>query len=546
MRGAGAPGAGGAGSPAEPRPTEHDQVRWLAADELDDVDWLEPDRPFLAELARVLGIIEGVRGIFFEEEHARAVARRLAAEGYDAAVVRERLAGEDDDEDHPWAVLTDAPEMVLDLLVDEYDGWLDPDDGAGRRRVRPGARRSAAAGPAGCASAYALVRPAPPWSPSPWSPSSCNCPEMARSRAVRGAIRRQLNGHGPPRPARSPDERRGRTRTRHRRVTRLLSMSNPPDHRLLLVHAHPDDETIGQGATMAKYVAEGRGVTLVTCTAGEMGEILVPGLEHLAADQDDSLGVHRREELAAAMKELGVTDHRWLGGFGTYRDSGMKWHDDGHAVAADEVHDNAFWHADLTEAADHLVAVLREVRPQVVVTYDEFGGYGHPDHIQAHRVATYAVALAAVPSYRRDLGEPWDVAKVYWGAMSESRMRAGLRALRDSGDTTTFEGMDPDGPLPPFITPDENLSAAVDATDHVDQKMAALAAHATQITTDGPFFALSNNVGSQAWGVEFYRIAKGRARRARRRRVRDRSLRRPLTRPRPAPRAAPADPCGHA
>ena len=129
--GAGAGAVPGAGSPAEPRPTEHDQVRWLAADELDDVDWLEPDRPFLAELARVLGILEGVRGIFFDEDHARAAARRLTTEGYDAAVVRERLAGEDDDEDHPWAVLTDAPEMVLDLLVDEYDGWLDPDDGAG-------------------------------------------------------------------------------------------------------------------------------------------------------------------------------------------------------------------------------------------------------------------------------------------------------------------------------------------------------------------------------------------------------------------------------
>ena len=82
---------------------------------------------------------------------------------------------------------------------------------------------------------------------------------------------------------------------------------------------------------MAKYVAEGRGVTLVTCTAGEMGEILVPELEHLAADQDDGLGEHRRGELEAAMKELGVTDHRFLGGFGTYRDSGMKWHEDGHA-----------------------------------------------------------------------------------------------------------------------------------------------------------------------------------------------------------------------
>jgi N-acetyl-1-D-myo-inositol-2-amino-2-deoxy-alpha-D-glucopyranoside deacetylase len=286
-------------------------------------------------------------------------------------------------------------------------------------------------------------------------------------------------------------------------------MMETPRHRLLLVHAHPDDESIGQGATMAKYVAEGRGVTLVTCTAGEMGEILVPELEHLAADRDDGLGLRRKGELEAAMKELGVTDHRFLGGFGTYRDSGMKWHEDGHAVAADEVHDNAFWNADLTEAANHLVAVIREVRPQVLVTYDEFGGYGHPDHIQAHRVATYGASLASVPSYRQDLGEAWDIAKIYWGAMSESRMRASLRALREAGDTTTFEGMDPEGPLPPFITPDENLSAVVDATDVVDQKMAALTAHATQITTDGPFFAMSNNVGATAWGMEFYRIAKG-------------------------------------
>ncbi|MDI6911866.1 N-acetyl-1-D-myo-inositol-2-amino-2-deoxy-alpha-D-glucopyranoside deacetylase [Nocardioides sp.] len=281
------------------------------------------------------------------------------------------------------------------------------------------------------------------------------------------------------------------------------------DQRLLLVHAHPDDESIGQGATMAKYAAEGRGVTLVTCTGGEMGEILVPELTHLAADQEDRLGEHRRGELAAAMAELGVTDHRYLGGFGTYRDSGMKWHEDGHAVPADDIHENAFWYADLTAAADHLVEVIREVRPQVLVTYDQFGGYGHPDHIQAHRVATYAAALAAVPSYRKDLGAAWDIVKVYWGAMSESRMRSALRALREAGDTTAFEGMDPDGPLPPFVTADEDLSAVVDAQEHVDKKLAAMRAHATQITTDGPFFALSNNVGNVAWGLEFFRLAKG-------------------------------------
>ncbi|MEZ5092089.1 N-acetyl-1-D-myo-inositol-2-amino-2-deoxy-alpha-D-glucopyranoside deacetylase [Nocardioides sp.] len=283
-----------------------------------------------------------------------------------------------------------------------------------------------------------------------------------------------------------------------------------PEQRLLLVHAHPDDESIGQGATMAKYVAEGRGVTLVTCTAGEMGEVLVPELEHLAFEKDGGLGEHRRGELAAAMEALGVTDHRFLGGFGHYHDSGMAWHDDGHAVAAEVVPDNAFWNADLTEAATELVAVIREVRPQVLVTYDEFGGYGHPDHIQAHRVAMYAAQLAAVPSYRRDLGESWEIAKIYWGAMSEGRMRSGLRRLRDAGDSTTFEGMDPDGPLPRFVVADADLTAVVDATDYVDRKMAAFAAHATQITLDGPFFALSNNLGDTVWGQEFFRLVKGR------------------------------------
>jgi len=281
------------------------------------------------------------------------------------------------------------------------------------------------------------------------------------------------------------------------------------DQSLLLVHAHPDDESINNGATMAKYAAQGTRVTLVTCTLGEEGEVLIPDLAHLAADKEDSLGPHRVTELAHAMMELGVTDHRFLGGEGRYRDSGMAWHEDGHAVAGDEVKDNAFWGADLTEAANLLVEVVREVRPQVLVTYDQFGGYGHPDHIQAHRVAMYAAQLAAVPSYRLDLGEPWDVAKIYWVGMSESRMREGLRRLREAGDTTTFEGIDPDGPLPPFITPDGLLTAVVDGSDFVDAKLRAMKAHATQIEVDGPFFALSNNIGNQVWSQEFYRIAKG-------------------------------------
>lgn len=269
---------------------------------------------------------------------------------------------------------------------------------------------------------------------------------------------------------------------------------------------------------MAKYLAEGRGVTLVTCTAGEMGEILVPELAHLAADKEDGLGDHRRGELADAMAALaspdGATvDHRWLGGYGAYRDSGMQWHADGYAIPADppetgHAHDNIFWAADLTRAADDLVAIIREVRPQVLVTYDQFGDYGHPDHIQAHRVAMYAAQLAAVPSYRHDLGATWEIAKIYWSALPEERTRDGLRRLRAAGNETAFEGMDPDGPMP-MTTPEADITAEIDAMAYVEQKLAAMRAYPTQISVEGPFFALSNNLGNEAWGYESFRIVKG-------------------------------------
>jgi N-acetyl-1-D-myo-inositol-2-amino-2-deoxy-alpha-D-glucopyranoside deacetylase len=271
--------------------------------------------------------------------------------------------------------------------------------------------------------------------------------------------------------------------------------------RLLLVHAHPDDESIANGATMAKYAAEGVHVTLVTCTLGEEGEVLVPELAHLAADVEDGLGQHRIGELATAMEALGVRDHRYLGGPGRYRDSGMM------GLPTNEV-PGCFWQADLDEAAGLLVEVIREMRPQVVVTYDENGGYGHPDHIQAHRVAMRGVELAADPSYGP--GEPWAAAKIYWNVIPDSRLRDGIRRLRAAGDATTFEGMDPDGDIP-MTTPDELVTTAVDAMDHVGAKLAAMRAHATQITVDGPFFALSNNLGNEVWGVEFYRRVRGEA-----------------------------------
>lgn len=282
-----------------------------------------------------------------------------------------------------------------------------------------------------------------------------------------------------------------------------------PAQRLMLVHAHPDDESIANGATMARYVAEGRGVTLVTSNAGEMGEILVPELEHLAADRDDALGEHRRGELEAAMTALGVSDHRFLGGFGTYRDSGMAWHEDGHAIAAPDTPANAFSKVDLTEAADKLVAIIREVQPQVVVTYDQFGGYGHPDHIQAHRVAMYAAQLAGVPSYERELGDPWVISKIYWTAISWAQMRDGLRVARESGAEMPFGDVDPDGPVPWFAVEDDAISAQIDGTASFGQKMEALRAYATQIAADGPFFSMANAQGGSAFAIESYRLAVG-------------------------------------
>jgi N-acetyl-1-D-myo-inositol-2-amino-2-deoxy-alpha-D-glucopyranoside deacetylase len=270
--------------------------------------------------------------------------------------------------------------------------------------------------------------------------------------------------------------------------------------RLLLVHAHPDDETINNGATMARYVAEGVAVTLLTCTLGEEGEILVPELAQLAADQADQLGGYRISELRAAMAALGVTDSRFLGGAGRYRDSGMI------GTAANE-HPRAFWNADLDEAVAAAVAVVREVRPQVVVTYDENGGYGHPDHIQAHRVAMGAVAAAADAGYRPDLGPAWDVAKVYWCCVPRSVLQRGIDALAEAGETA-FEGVTDAAQLP-FAVADEEVAAAVDGGAFADAKHAAMRCHATQIQVNGPFFALSNNLGQEVLGTEYYRLVRG-------------------------------------
>jgi N-acetyl-1-D-myo-inositol-2-amino-2-deoxy-alpha-D-glucopyranoside deacetylase len=259
---------------------------------------------------------------------------------------------------------------------------------------------------------------------------------------------------------------------------------------ILFVHAHPDDETIGTGATMAHYAASGARVTLVTCTLGEEGEIHVPELARLEAAQADQLGGYRLTELGTACAVLGIEDHRFLGGAGRYRDSGMM------GTPANE-HPRCFWKADLDEAAGHLVEVMREVKPQVMVTYDPNGFYGHPDHIQAHRVAMRAAELAGEDS----------PAKIYWTAMPLSVLKAGIEAFAESennpfGDVTDVSEF-------PFGTPDEEVAACIDGSDHHDAKVAALRAHATQIPPTSWLYSIAGNFGQEFMGVEHYTLAKG-------------------------------------
>jgi N-acetyl-1-D-myo-inositol-2-amino-2-deoxy-alpha-D-glucopyranoside deacetylase len=266
-----------------------------------------------------------------------------------------------------------------------------------------------------------------------------------------------------------------------------------PSRRLLLVHAHPDDETIATGATMARYAAEGAQVTLLTCTLGEEGEILVPELELLRAEEADQLGGYRISELAEAMRHLGVSDHRFLGGAGRFRDSGMM------DTPANE-HPCAFWRAArdpgvFDAAVGAALGVIRETRPQVVVTYDPNGDYGHPDHIMAHRVATAAVA-----------GAPDIVAKFYWTATPRSVLRRGFEVLKAS--QSSYFAVDSVEELP-FGVEDDVITTVIDARAHASAKLEALRAHATQISVDGPFFALSNMLGREALAVEYFRLAKG-------------------------------------
>ena len=261
--------------------------------------------------------------------------------------------------------------------------------------------------------------------------------------------------------------------------------------RLLFVHAHPDDETINNGATIARYAAAGADVTVLTCTLGEEGEVIGERWTQLGADAADQLGGFRIGELTDALRALGVTEPRFLGGAGHWRDSGM-------VDTPPRGRRTRFVDADTGEAVGALADVIAELRPHVVVTYDPGGGYGHPDHVQTHRITTAAIDAAA---------GRWTVPKFYWTVTSETAFRAALAELG------------PDDVRPDWIWPgdgavgypDDRITAVVDGSGHVDAKVAAIRAHATQMTLGptGRAFTLSNDIVLPVLAHEHYILASG-------------------------------------
>lgn len=291
------------------------------------------------------------------------------------------------------------------------------------------------------------------------------------------------------------------------------------DDALLVVHAHPDDETLATGALLATWAAAGRPVTLVTCTRGEQGEVIGTSLAHLEGDSP-ALAAHREQELTAALAALGVTDHLYLDALsahsGRFEDSGMTWLDDGapgtggRAGAAGDPAPGSLVAGDLDEQADLLAGLVRERRPSVVVTYEPGGGYGHPDHVRAHDLTMRAVRRAASPSGDRPghvVGEIW------WPVVPAPELRAAraelagavahldTHVLLDVGRTAVVP--DPAGPLPSVAGEHGTPDVAIDVRPVLAAVGAALREHATQVQGvtehhDGTllvgWYALSNDV----------------------------------------------------
>ncbi|MFI5781181.1 N-acetyl-1-D-myo-inositol-2-amino-2-deoxy-alpha-D-glucopyranoside deacetylase [Nocardia sp. NPDC051570] len=273
---------------------------------------------------------------------------------------------------------------------------------------------------------------------------------------------------------------------------------------MLLVHAHPDDESITTGGTIAYYSQRGFPVTVVTCTLGEAGNVIGDQYAQLVQSAADQLGGYRIGELTAALAELGAEAPLFLGGAGRWRDTGVVGTPSGPTLPA-SVHPRAFATTG-SNAVQELVQILLEVRPLVVVGYDPNGGYRHPDHLRAHQITMAAVDSAA------EMG--WQTPKVYWSVTDEAVLQSHLEALRTAGQTSAT--LPPEWRLPRrgelASVPSWSVTTTIDLSDVLEVKLAAMRAHATQISVapSGRAFALSNQVAQPVLPEEHFTLVRGR------------------------------------
>ncbi|GHO42812.1 N-acetyl-1-D-myo-inositol-2-amino-2-deoxy-alpha-D-glucopyranoside deacetylase [Ktedonospora formicarum] len=264
----------------------------------------------------------------------------------------------------------------------------------------------------------------------------------------------------------------------------------------MAVHAHPDDEVFGTGGILALLASRGVHTVLVTSTMGEEGEIVDPTLDEAAKQaMFPRLAEVRRQELQGAVEALNIQELRLLG----YRDSGM-------AGTPSNNHPESFHRAVFDEALRRLVALIRELKPQVLVTYDAFGSYGHPDHLQAHRLTVAAFDAAADPRCYPDIPGAWQPLKLYYTAASRSRMQQMVKQMREQGIAGPWDN--PNMNMDHMGTPDELLSTCVDVRPHIEQKLQALRAHRTQIAPDHFFLTLPPEQREQALGYEYFTLAR--------------------------------------
>lgn len=264
---------------------------------------------------------------------------------------------------------------------------------------------------------------------------------------------------------------------------------------LMIVHAHPDDEVIGSGGTFARYAREGVRTVLVTATLGEEGDIVVPEMD--TAENHAGLADIRRGELQRATEILGIAHQEFLG----YRDSGM-------AGRESNNHPACFHQANRDEATGRLVRLIRAYRPQVLVSYNAHGGYGHPDHIACYHVTHAAFAAAADPTRYPKAGPAWAVAKLYEMNRPRERTRTAWEQMRERGLKTPLDN--PDYQIENYTAPDEVVTTAIDLSDYIGLKRAALLEHRTQIAADGPFLGMPEDIGRTWYGTEFFTLVTAR------------------------------------